>query len=79
MLKFVLFAFLTLSANLSHSAQPAAEPVDTTKQCVDECFAFYQTPGPELKRCIAECVKKSVAVCETYENDCDRGGDGPLF
>lgn len=78
MFKIIFVALLMFSAGFSHSAE-RVEPIDSTKQCVDECFAFYRTPGPELKRCIADCMKKTAAVCETYENECERNGDGPLF
>lgn len=75
-----------LSWGMSGLATTPSNPaVDPVQQCIDTCHAFIEQPGPELRRCVADCLAMEAArwnnftatKCETYEEDCDRGGDDP--
>ncbi|HRK08775.1 MAG TPA: hypothetical protein PLZ57_13485 [Pseudobdellovibrionaceae bacterium] len=75
-----------MSAQATSSTSSATNSaVDPVQQCIDTCHAFIEQPGPELRRCVSDCLAMEAArwsnftatKCETYEDDCDRGGDDP--
>ncbi len=73
------------SASTTSSTEPLNSTQDPVQQCIDTCHAFIEQPGPELRRCVSDCLAIEAArwrnftatKCETYEEDCDRGEDDP--
>jgi hypothetical protein len=72
-------------SGLATTSTASNSAVDPVQQCIDTCHAFIEQPGPELRLCVSDCLAMEAArwsnftatKCETYEDDCDRGGDDP--
>lgn len=88
-MKSVIFSLVVLGFVCGAGSAQASENT-SLNQCLEICRAEAQ-PGYEMRSCVAGCLKKYgtpatawgqalealSAKCETYEEDCERGGDDP--